>query len=95
MFPGTTKKKKDGDSMSNGLPWLSQEEVSDLCEGLTQPAAQVRYLKRVLNITAARKPSGAVLLFRHQIEPKDAKGAKSADRVRPQPDRSMYLYSKN
>jgi hypothetical protein len=77
--------------MSNGLPWLTPEEISDLCEGLTQPAAQIRYLKRVLRITAARKPSGAVLLFRHQIEPKDAKSLKSAERVATQPDQTMYL----
>jgi hypothetical protein len=77
--------------MSNELPWLSPEEISDLCEGLTQPAAQIRYLKRVLNITAARKPSGTVLVFRHQIEPKDAKSSRSSERVKPQPDRSMYL----
>ncbi len=77
--------------MSNGLPWLSPDEMADLCDGLSQPAAQIRYLKRVLNITAARKPSGAVLVFRHQIEPNDAKRPTSAERVKPQPNQSMYL----
>lgn len=47
-------------------------------------------MKRILNVTAMRKPSGAVLVFWHQIEPKDAKGSKVAERVKSQPDRSMY-----
>ena len=50
-------------------PWLSPEEIADLCEGLTQPAAQLRYLKRTFKIEAKRKPSGAVLVFRHQLLP--------------------------
>lgn len=67
-------------------PWLSPEEVSDLCEGLTQPAAQARYLKRTLKIEVKRKPSGALLVFRHQIEPKAP-----AQQARPQPNRAAYL----
>lgn len=51
-------------------PWLSPDEVADLCEGLTQPAAQLRYLRRAFKIECKRKPSGAVLVFRHQLEPK-------------------------
>lgn len=39
------------------LPWLSAEEIADLCEGLTQPAAQARFLAK-LGIEAKRKPSG-------------------------------------
>lgn len=66
-------------------PWLSPEEVADLCEGLTQPAAQLRYLKRTLNIDCRRKPSGAVLVFRHQLEPKAPPVSK------PQPNRTALL----
>jgi hypothetical protein len=66
-------------------PWLSSEEVADLCEGLTQPAAQLRYLKRTFNIDCRCKPSGAVLVFRHQLEP-------TAPPVsRPQPNRAALL----
>lgn len=67
-------------------PWLSPEEVADLCEGLTQPAAQARYLKRTLGIECKRKPSGALLVFRNQLEPKEP-----GPRQRPGPDRAGYL----
>lgn len=67
-------------------PWLSPEEVADLCEGLTQPAAQARYLKRTFKIEAKRKPSGALLVFRHQLEPKAVPSA-----PRPQPNRVALL----
>ena len=67
-------------------PWLSQEEVADLCEGLTQPAAQARYLKRELKVVAKRKPSGALLVFRHQVLPKPP-----VEQPRPQPNRAAYL----
>lgn len=66
--------------------WLSPEEVADLCEGLTQPAAQARYLKRTFKIEAKRKPSGALLVFRHQLEPKAVPPA-----PRPQPNRGALL----
>lgn len=67
-------------------PWLSPEEVADLCEGLTQPAAQARYIKRTFKIEAKRKPSGALLVFRHQLEPKA-----SPPSSRPQPNRVALL----
>ncbi len=67
-------------------PWLSPDEVADLCEGLTQPAAQLRYLKRTFKIEAKRKPSGALLVFRHQLEPKA-----HAQQLRPQPNRAAFL----
>lgn len=67
-------------------PWLSPEEVADLCEGLTQPAAQARYLRKTFQIEAKRKPSGALLVFRHQLEPKAAPKVS-----RPQPNRGALL----
>lgn len=66
--------------------WLSPDEVTDLCEGLTQPAAQARYLKRTFKIECKRKPSGALLVFRHQLLPKPP-----AETSRPQPNRAAYL----
>lgn len=65
--------------------WLSAEEVADLCDGLAQPAAQARYLKRAFNIDAKRKPSGALLVFRYQIEPA------APQQSRPQPNRTALL----
>lgn len=67
-------------------PWLSPDEVADLCEGLTQPAAQARYIKRTFKIEAKRKPSGALLVFRHQLLPKPP-----TEQSRPQPNRTAYL----
>lgn len=66
-------------------PWLSADEVADLCEGLTQPAAQARYLLRTFKIDAKRKPSGALLVFRHQLEPK------ATPPQRTQPNRAALL----
>lgn len=67
-------------------PWLSPDEIADLCDGLTQAAAQARYLKKAFGIECKRKPSGALLVFRNQLEPKEP-----APRQRPGPDRAGYL----
>ena len=67
-------------------PWLSQEEVDDLCKPLTQAVAQARYLKREYGIDCKRKPCGALVVFRHQLEPKAAKPSS-----RPQPNRGALL----
>jgi len=67
-------------------PWLSPEEVADLCKPLTQASAQARYLKREYGIVCKRKPSGDLVVFRHQLEPKAPH-----QQARPQPNRSAYL----
>lgn len=48
---------------STTLPWLSDEEVDSLCEGLVNDAAKVRYLRRQ-GLTVTRKPNGRPLLMR-------------------------------
>lgn len=48
-------------------PWLSDAEVCDLCAGLTQPAAQVRYLADVLKVPVRRKPNGHALVLRATV----------------------------
>lgn len=48
-------------------PWLSEEEIHDLCAGLTQAAAQARYLRR-LGLTVREKPNGRPLVLRAEIE---------------------------
>jgi hypothetical protein len=48
--------------------WLSQQEVDDLCEPLTQPAAQIRYLRDSLKLTVRAKPNGKALLLRSHVE---------------------------
>lgn len=67
-------------------PWLSQDEVDDLCKPLTQAGAQARYLKREYGIECKRKPSGDLVVFRHQLEPKAP-----AQRTRTEPNRAALL----
>lgn len=53
--------------MTAALPFLSDAELQALCEGLEQPAAQLRYLQR-LGLHVARKPNGRPLLMRSELE---------------------------
>lgn len=59
-------------------PWLSDEEVADLCDGLIQPAAQIRYIEREYGIKCKRKPSGKPVVMRTDLEPKERKAANEA-----------------
>lgn len=49
-------------------PDLSEEEVNDLCKGLKQNAAKVRFL-RSLGLKVDRRPDGSPLVLRAQFEP--------------------------
>jgi hypothetical protein len=49
-------------------PWLSDEELAELCEPLEQPAAQIRYLSKVLKLHVERKPNGRALVMRTELE---------------------------
>ena len=46
---------------------LSDAEIADLCAPLSQPAAQVRYL-RTLGLTVSLKPNGRPVVIRGQAE---------------------------
>lgn len=48
-------------------PWLEQSQIDDLCEPLTQAAAQVRYL-RSLGLTVRLKPNGRAVVLRSNCE---------------------------
>lgn len=50
-------------------PWLSPDEIDDLCDPLKQHAAQIRYMRK-LGITVGRKPGGAPLVIRAHFEEK-------------------------
>lgn len=50
------------------LPWLTDAEIDDLCEGLTQKSAMVRYLKDELNLPVKTKPNGRPLVPRWACE---------------------------
>lgn len=53
--------------MQDHLPWLSDLELSGLCDGLVAPSAQIRYLQR-LGLLVQRKPNGRPLLLRSELE---------------------------
>lgn len=42
---------------------LPDAKVLEMAEGLTQPAAIVRYFRKTLKIRAERKPNGKVLVL--------------------------------
>jgi DNA-binding transcriptional LysR family regulator len=57
-------------SSSTGVaapPWLTQEEIDDLCHPLKTPAAQIRYLQRE-GLLVTRKPGGRALVMRSELE---------------------------
>lgn len=47
--------------------YLSDSEIADLCAPLTQPAAQVRYL-RAIGLTVTLKPNGRPVVIRCHAE---------------------------
>lgn len=51
----------------HAMMYLSDTEVADLCAPLTQPAAQVRYL-RALGLTVTLKPNGRPVVIRCHAE---------------------------
>ena len=48
-------------------PWLTKEEIDDLCKPLTQAAAQIRHLKSQ-GLTVRKKPNGEALVMRSHFE---------------------------
>lgn len=50
------------------FPWLTDQEVDDLCEGLTQNAAKIRYMRDVLKLPVAAKPNGRPLVPRQSCQ---------------------------
>ncbi|MDT7836625.1 hypothetical protein [Aquabacterium sp. OR-4] len=54
-------------STAVALPWLTDDELNELCAPLVAPAARIRYLKR-LGLHVERKPNGRPLLMRSELE---------------------------
>ena len=48
-------------------PWLTDDEIADLCAGLTQGAAQARFLRQ-LGLTVRAKHNGRPLVMRAHLE---------------------------
>ena len=49
--------------METTSPDLSDDEIARICDPLTQPAAQIRYLRK-LGLLVNKKPSGRPLVAR-------------------------------
>jgi hypothetical protein len=49
-------------------PILTDAEIDEICAGLTQAAAKVRYLRDVLRVPVERKPNGRPLVRRADWE---------------------------
>lgn len=60
--------------MSTGADYYTDAEVAELCDGLTQPAAMVRYL-RSIGLRVDRKPNGKPLAWRPMATPAQAQNA--------------------
>ncbi|MDP3579104.1 DUF4224 domain-containing protein [Methyloversatilis sp.] len=78
--------------------FLTDAEISRICEPLVQAAAQVRYL-RELGLTVTTKPNGRPLVVRSHAEavlsgrPIDQLPAFDVERKSPGPNRERFLAS--
>jgi len=72
-------------------PYLTDAEIDEICEPLTQPHAQIRYL-RSLGVPVTRKPSGRPLVGRAAFDrvmagaPAEAANDTHVPGASPQPD---------
>lgn len=71
-------------------PWLTKDEIDDLCQPLTQAAAQIRFL-RSLGLTVKTKPNGTPLVIRSHFEQVMNPAGKQKPAARPQPNFAAYL----
>lgn len=67
------------------MPWLSQEEIDDLCDPLKQHAAQLRYI-RGQGITVRTKPNGAPLVMRSHLDEALSPGRKKQKPIKYEPN---------
>lgn len=49
------------------MPYLTDDEIAEICAPLVNPSAQVRYLQR-LGLLVNRKPNGKPLVARKEFE---------------------------
>lgn len=63
-------------------PYLTDDEIREICAGLEQPAAMIRYLRDVVGVAVVhRKPNGMPLVGREAL--RRALGATPLATVRP------------
>lgn len=60
-------------------PWFTTAEVDEMCDGLVQDAARIRYMRNVLKLKVDRKPNGKPLVWRPVAEPSQAQNAPQQD----------------
>lgn len=58
---------------------LTDAEVDDICAGLRQNAAKVRYLQVVLKVRVQRKPNGRPLVLRAEWDRRPAQNDRPAN----------------
>lgn len=66
-------------------PWLSPDEIDDLCAPLTQHAAQIRFI-RGLGISVKQKPNGAPLVMRDHFNEQMTPAGKKTKPAKCQPN---------
>lgn len=66
-------------------PILTDAEVDEICAGLVQAAAKVRYLRDVLRVPVERKPNGRPLVRRADWERRQIPTAQNDAPTRWQP----------
>lgn len=80
-----------GETMCN----LTDDEIADICYPLTQPAAQIRFLRDELSLHVKRKPNGKPLVTRANYEKVmmggDNKEVKTQEDPPVQPDEAALI----
>lgn len=71
-------------------PWLTKDEIEDLCQPLTQAAAQIRFLQS-LGLTVKTKPNGTPLVIRSHFEQVMNPAGTHKPQLRLGPNRSALL----
>ena len=80
----------------SSLPWYSDAEINDMCEGLTNNAAKIRHLEG-MGLSVMRKPNGRPLLMRAHAElilsgmPKASAATETVAQPVAQPNRAALV----
>lgn len=64
---------------------LSQDEINEICKGLRQYAAQIRFLREVLGLRVERRPDGSPLVWRVHVESVAQSLSEAAPSSKPSP----------
>ena len=66
-------------------PYLTDAEIAEICQPLTQGAAQIRLLQR-LGIKVERKANGRPLVWRRDVEQPGRSGERATVRASNEPN---------